>query len=456
MMVHLRNLSLFLILPVLFTGCNRNPEEDSRNLPVLSDDELLNEIQYRTFQYFWDGAEPHSGAARERYHEDGIYPQNDENVVATGGTGFGIMAIIAGIEEGFITRAEGISRLEKIVGFLESADRFHGMWPHWLYGETGKVKPFSQKDDGADGVESAYLFQGLLTARQYLRNGTREEKPLAARIDSLWHQAEWSWFTRGGENVLYWHWSPNYGWDMNFQVRGYNECLIYYVLAASSPTYPISPEVYHEGWARNGDIDTTVITYGYSLSLKHNYAETYGGPLFWAHYSYLGLNPKGLSDQYADYWQENLNQTLINRQWCLENPGNYKGYGPDCWGLTASYSRNEDGSVGYAAHKPGGDKGVISPTAALSSIVYTPEYSIEAMQGFYEKYGDKLLGKFGFYDAFSPQFDWYPKRYLAIDQGPIVVMIENYKTGLLWKLFMSAPEVQDGLNRLGFSYSINP
>ena len=182
-------------------------------------------------------------------------------------------------------------------------------------------------------------------------------------------------------------------------------------------------------------------------------APVYGGPLFWAHYSYLGLNPRGLKDRYANYWEHNKNHTLINRQWCIENPNGYKGYGPDCWGLTSSYTYKDGGDVGYRAHQPGKmDNGVISPTAALSSIPYTPECSMGAMRTFYEVYGDSLLGEFGFYDAFSPQHDWFTKRYLAIDQGPVVVMIENYRSGLLWDLFMSCPEIQAGLDKLGFTY----
>jgi hypothetical protein len=240
---------------------------------------------------------------------------------------------------------------------------------------------------------------------------------------------------------------------MNFQVRGYNECLILYVLAASSPTYPSGPSVYHKGWARSGAIKGNHVNFGYTLALNHNGAEQSGGPLFWAHYSYLGLDPRGLKDQYADYWEENKNQTLINRQWCVQNPKKFAGYGENCWGLTASYSVNF-----YAAHAPDAtnDLGVISPTAAISSFPYTPEYSGQAMNYFYNVLGNKIWGKYGFYDAFSQQNNWYPNRYLAIDQGPQVIMIENYRTGLLWKLFMSCPEVQTGLKKLGFtSPSIN-
>ncbi len=451
----LKFLKYFLLLsaiPVIMS-CSSGGKQEADQQDEISDDSLLTLIQYRTFQYFWDGGEPNSGMARERYHVDGIYPQDDKNVIASGGSGFGLMAIIVGIERGFISREEGVQRLDKIVSFLEVAERFHGMYPHWIYGETGKEKPFSKKDNGADGVESAYLFQGLLAVRQYLREDNAEEKVLAERIDQLWREAEWNWFTKNGEDVLYWHWSPDYGWEMNHQVRGYNECLIYYIMAASSPTHAIDAEVYHKGWARNGDIVHDKVTYGYPLILKSNSAPEYGGPLFWAHYSYVGLDPRGLVDRYANYWELNKNHTLINRQWCIENPNGYKGYGPDCWGLTASYTRKEDGDIGYMAHKPGKDTGVISPTAALSSFPYTSEYSMDALHGFYEKYGDKLLGKYGFYDAFSVEYDWYPQRYLAIDQGPIVVMIENYRTGLIWDLFMSCEEVHNGLEKLGFKYT---
>ncbi|MBA4323405.1 MAG: beta-glucosidase, partial [Odoribacter sp.] len=326
----------------------------------------------------------------------------------------------------------------------------HGAFSHWIDGESGKVKPFSPKDNGADIVETAYLMQGLLAVRQYFKAGNEEEKNLSYEIDKLWKEVEWSWFTKGGESVLYWHWSPDYEWAMNFPVRGYNECLILYILAASSPTYPVPAETYHKGWAGDGSIVTNREKYGYILTLKHNGSEEYGGPLFWAHYSYLGLDPRYLKDKYADYWQQNKNQALINWQWCVRNPNNFAGYSNDCWGLTASYSPD-----GYAAHSPGekNDLGVISPTAALSSIPYTPDQSISALKYFYYVLGDKIWGEFGYYDAFSEQKNWYPKKYLAIDQGPIVVMIENYRTALLWTLFMSSSEIKDGLNKLGFTKS---
>lgn len=443
------NIRIFLpyLIAFLWAGCNE-PVQQVVSERQLSEAELLDSVQYATFQYFWDGAEPTSGMARERYHVDGHYPQDDKHVVTTGGSGFGLMAIITGIERGFITRSQGVDRFERIVGFLEEADRFHGVWPHWMDGETGRVQPFSPRDDGGDLVETAFMAQGLLTLRQYLQGGNERERNLAGRIDRLWREIEWNWHTKDGEeNLLYWHWSPNHEWAMNHPIQGYDECLITYILAASSPTHPIVPEVYHEGWARGGDIRLEDHeAFGYSLPLKHNYSEEYSGPLFWAHYSYLGLDPRGLEDRYADYWENNRNHTLIHREYAIVNPLDYAGYGQDTWGLTASYSIN-----GYAGHKPYEvDHGVITPTAALSSFPYTPEESMEVLKNFYYNLGDRIWGPYGFYDAFSIEHDWYPERYLAIDQGPIVVMIENHRSGLLWDLFMSAPEIKKGLRKLDF------
>lgn len=434
--------SILLLLPFL-CGCKDSGKQAQ---DTLSDDALLDTVQRRTFNYFWEGAEPNSGLARERIHLDGIYPENDQNVVTSGGSGFGIMAILAGIDRGYVSRMEGLEHMERIVSFLEHADRFHGACPHWWQGETGRVKPFGQKDNGGDLVETAFLMQALLCVHQYYVDGTEREQALAARIDRLWREVEWDFYRRDGQNVLYWHWSPDYAWEMNFPVRGYNECLIMYLLAAASPTHGVPVSVYQEGWAEGGAIVAPHTMEGIDLQLR--YQGTEASPLFWAHYSFLGLNPTGLRDAYcSDYFAEMRNLTLVNRAYCIRNPKQYRGYGPDCWGLTASYSIG-----GYAAHAPNerDDQGVISPTAALSSIVYTPEESMQVMRHLYEK-GDKVFGTYGFYDAFSETEEWYPQRYLAIDQGPVAVMIENYRSGLLWRLFMSHPDVQRGLAALGFS-----
>jgi len=408
--------------------------DSTYKFPVITDDELLTKVQSQTFKYFWDFGHPVSGLARER--------NTTGETVTTGGSGFGIMAILAAIQRGFITRQEGIDRIFTITGFLKTADRFHGVWPHWLNGTTGKVIPFSPDDDGADLVETAFLMQGLLTVRSYLDTTVVTEKELSATITQLWEEVEWDWFTQGGQDVLYWHWSPNVGWQKNHKIQGWNEALIVYVLAAASPTHSINQTVYTNGWARGGAMQNGRTFFSYPLPLGPNM----GGPLFFSHYSFLGLDPRNLKDQYADYWTQNVNHALINRAYCIDNPSNFVGYGPQCWGLTAS-----DNESGYSAHAPDNDKGVITPTAALSSFPYTPTESMGALHHFYYLLGDWLWGPYGFYDAFNLTAQWTAGSSLAIDQGPIIVMIENYRTGLLWDLFMANPEIAAGLDKLGFT-----
>ena len=408
--------------------------------PNLSDSALLDVVQRQTFRYFWDFAHPVSGMARERSNISFGY---GHETVTTGGTGFGVMSVIVAVERKWIKRDTAAKFLLKMVNFLLKADSYHGVFPHWMDGATGKTIPFSRKDDGADLVESSYLFQGLLCVRQYFNADNETEKELRNRINWMWPDIEWNWFTNGGQEVLYWHWSRNNGWAMNFPVRGFNECLIMYILAASSPheRYKVSPAVYHRGWAESNFFKNGKEYYGIKLPLGFDY----GGPLFFSQYSFLGLDPRGLKDRYADYWEQNRNHTLINREHCIRNPNQFKGYGENNWGLTASDTYN-----GYAAHSPTEDLGTISPTAALSAFPYTPEYSMKALRHFYYDLGDKIWTEYGFADAFNETKSWVAASHLAIDQGPIIVMIENYRSGLLWKLFMSCPEIKTGLKKLGF------
>ena len=416
------------------------PFDPAKRPKNLTDSALLDLVQKQTFRYFWDFAHPVSGMARERSNK--TFGYGDE-VVTTGGTGFGVMSVIVATERKWIGRDTAARFLLKMVNFLLKANAYHGVFPHWMDGTTGKTIPFSRKDDGADLVETSYLFQGLLCVRQYFTGNNETEQELRNRIDWMWPDIEWNWFTRG-QDVLYWHWSPNNGWAMNFPVRGFNECLIMYILAASSPDerYKVPSSVYHQGWTQSNFFRNGKEFYGIKLPLGFDF----GGPLFFSHYSFLGLDPRGLKDYYADYWEQNRNHTLINREHCVRNPNKFKGYGADCWGLTASDTYN-----GYAAHSPTEDLGTISPTAALSAFPYTPEYSMQALKHFYFDLGDKIWSEYGFVDAFNETKGWVAGSHLAIDQGPIIVMIENYRSGLLWKLFMSCPEIKVGLNRLGFS-----
>jgi hypothetical protein len=409
--------------------------DSARKFPLLSDNALLDKIQQQTFKYFWDFGHPVSGLSRER--------NTSGETVTSGGSGFGIMAIITGVSRNYITRAQGLTRLQTITSFLKNtAVKFHGAFPHWLHGGTGAVIPFSTKDNGADLVETSYLLQGLLCARQYFNGADANETALRADINALWNGVEWDWFRQNNQDVLYWHWSPNYNWEMNMPIRGWNECLITYVLAASSTSHSIPKTVYDKGYALNGTMVNGNSYYGYALPL----GPPGGGPLFFAHYSFLGINPNGLTDAYANYGTQTKNHTLINYNYCRTNQlGNY-GYSDSCWGLTASDIQN-----GYTASSPANDVGVIAPTAAISSLPYTPVESMKALKFFYYVLGDKLFKEYGFVDAFSLKDAWFADSFLAIDQGPELIMIENYRSGLLWNLFTSCPEVKTGMKSLGFT-----
>lgn len=395
----------------------------------MTDDELLTMVQRYTFRYFWDFAHPVSGLARER---------STTSTVTSGGSGFGIMAILVGIERNFITYEEGRTRVNKIVDFLNNADRFHGAWSHWLNGATGKVIPFSSDDNGGDLVETAFLMQGLLTARQYFITDT----DLFNKITKLWEEVEWDWYRQNNQNKLYWHWSPNYGWEKNHAITGFNEAHIIYILAIASPTHGIPADLYHEGWAGNNYKNAGTF-YGHRLKV----GSYRGGPLFFSHYSYMGFDPRNKKDKYANYFIRNTNHTFINHDYCVDNPKNFEGYTNFEWGLTAS-----DDPFGYLAHAPinNKDNGTISPTAAISSIPYTPYLSINTLKHFYRNLGDKIWGKYGFVDAFNKHENWYATSYLAIDQGPIINMIENYRTQLLWNMFMKNPEIAPALDKIGF------
>lgn len=464
---------LLMLLLILLGSISVIAQPDKRNIihkgssiPVvgivqnLSDSALLDIIQRQTFRYFWHYAHPVSGLARERsdtvlaeHYWDYINEAWDEpnfsktpfgpDACAIGGTGFGIMSTIVAVERGWIDRDTAVRRLVQIADFLANADCFHGIYPHFMDGRTGRTIKFDRLDDGADLVETSYLLMGFLCAREYFNRNEPIEKYLRNRINKMWNVANWNWHTKG-ENRLYWHWSPNNGFDMNFPIWGYNECLITYIMAASSPWHPISKEVYDGSWTGSNGFKNGKDYYGINLPLG-NYDK--GGPLFFEQYTFLGIDPHGLIDSIGiNYFEQARNHTLINRAYCIENPKKYLGYGPDCWGLTAG-----DSYKGYVAHCPEVDLGVIQPTAAISSMPFTPEYSMRAIRHFYYQHGDKIWSDYGFTDGFSDTHNWYATSHLAIDQGPIVVMIENYRSGLLWELFMGIPDIQKGLKRLGFT-----
>lgn len=409
----------------------------SASIADYTDDQLLDLVERYAFRYFWEGADQATGMALER--SDG-----DNNTVASGATGMGLLAMIAAHEREYRPKDAVKDRILLILSFLETCDRYHGAWSHWYYASTKHTKPFTTNDNGGDLVETSYVAQALVALKNYFSGSDTRSTQIREKADALWKGIDWDWYRQSGQNVLYWHWSPDYGFAINMKVGGWCESLVTYLMAASSPTHTIPKTVYTQGWALNGSIVNKRTYYGYQISLSPNY----GGPLFWIHYSHLGINPHGLKDQYADYWQEYVNTTMIHHSYAVENPFSWKNYGDKCWGLSAS-----DDPDGYKAHQPmSNDNGTISPTAALSSMPYAPAEAMKALKYFYRERGKDVFGKFGPYDAFNDYRNWVKKAYIGIDQGPIVVMIENYRTALLWNNVMKDLDVQAGLTKLGFQY----
>ncbi len=416
----------------------------------LTDDELLTKVQRHTFKYFWDYAPTNSGMMTERLS----VTKNPTERVTTGGSGFGVMAILVGIERGFITREQGLERLNRICDFLlYTATNYKGAFAHWINGNTGETLRFSPEDNGGDLVETSFMIQGLLAARQYFAGNDIQEKSLREKINQIWHRVDWQYFTFG-ENSLHWHCNDELQNVKDLEIKGFNECMITYILAIASPTYPVNVSLWQTGWSPYKNRNK--VFYGITLPTTNNVAAK-GGPLFLSHYSFVGFNPKNLRDTHNDinYFEQCRAHTLINRAYCEENPLGYVGYGADkAWGLTACDGYKGADAVnggGYSAHSPNNDRGNIAPTAAISSMPFTPEESMAALRHFYYTLGPKIWNdKCGFVDSFNETKDWVNGDYLSIDQGPIICMIENYRTGLLWNLFMSAPEIQDALQKIGF------
>ncbi|MBV9268904.1 MAG: hypothetical protein JO061_22230 [Acidobacteriaceae bacterium] len=401
---------------------------------AMTDDELLTMVEEASFRYYWEGAHPVAGMTLENI-------PGDDRIVALGASGFGIMALVVGVDRGFITRAQGVERMLKITAFLERADRYHGAWPHFLDGATGRRMPvFDMFDNGADLVETSFLMEGLLTARQYFK----DNQDLYTRVTRLWETVEWDWFRRSADGpALFWHWSPEYTWYINHRLYGWNEVMITYLLAIASKTHGVAPGLYYTGWA--GDPKEFINGHTH-FGIKLDLGSGTGGPLFFTHYSYMGFDPHGIHDRFTNYFENNGNMARINGAYCAENPNHFKAYGRDLWGITAV-----DGPQGYVPYEPtpSMDDGTIAPTGALSSFPYTPEASLRALKYFYRELGDRLWDVYGFRDAVNVQQNWFARINMGLNQAPITVMIENYRTGLVWKNFMANPEIGSMVERVG-------
>lgn len=446
--------AVYRVTALDLAGNESAPSPVSRRARTRSftDDELVTMVQEASFRYYWEAAHPKAGLAPE------VLP-GDANLLALGGSGFGVMSLLVAAERGFVPRAQIAGRMLKIVRFLARADRFHGVWPHFLDGDTGRAIPFFGKyDNGGDLVETAFMIQGLLAARQYFDRDNAVEREIRDTVTKLWREVEWDWYRQQPDSdVLYWHWSPDYGFHINHPLIGWNETMIVYLLAIASPTHPVPASLYHTGWAGTSP---RAIRYRESwgrttagnrfvngnewYGIKLDVGVGNGADLFFAHFSYMGFDPRGIRDRYTNYFRNNRAIALINQAYCVENPRNFKGYGADTWGLSAGINS------GGGRPLPRDDNGTINVMASLASMPYTPQESLAALKHFYRDLGGKIWGIYGFHDGFNETQNWFEETYMALNQAPIAVMIENHRTGLVWKHFMKNPEIAPALNAIGF------
>ena len=409
--------------------------DPSLKFPKISDEALLDSVQKASFNYYLEHASTTSGLLGD------VSSEAPDARTTFGGTGFALMTFPGAVNRGFITRSQALFKVQQMVSFVNSkVSVYKGVFPAWVNGITGKSQYWNGLD-GWDVPNTAFFIMGMLTVRQYFDGTSAEETKLREDITSLYNKIEWPWY-HNSQNFIYWSYNPTAGWIL--PVRGWVETLVMYVLAAGSPTHPIDKSVYEIGWTRNGNFVNGKQFYGYTLPL----GQDYGGQAYLNQFSFLGINPNGLTDQYADYGIQAKNASLIGYEYCKAQHTEYPFYCDSVWGITAGASAN-----GYIQESPSNDQGYIYPSASLASFPYSPVESMKAMKYFYYKLGNLIWTKYGFTDSFSFSVEpyWVSNEVFSYDQMNTIVGIENYRSGLPWKLFTSCPEVQTGLKQLGFT-----
>jgi hypothetical protein len=450
---------------LLGAGCAGSQPAGPTVTPV--DHAFLDELQQRTFGFFWETTNPQNGLVPDRW------PTPSFSSVAA--VGFGLAAYPVGAERGYITRDQAVERVLTTLRFLWHAPQgsaaagtagHRGFFYHFLDMQSGHR--FAQVE--LSTIDTALLMAGVLFCQEYFRGSGAAESAIRALADSLYRRVEWTWaVNRPGRISMGWH--PETG-PIEYEWHGYDEAMILMILALGSPTHPVDAIF----WTTY----TSTNRWGQFYGQEH----TGFAPLFGHQYSHVFIDFRGIFDAYArsrgiDYFENSRRATLAQREYAIANPMGWRGYGPDVWGLTAS-----DGPVDtvlavngtprrfytYAArgtsHTETRDDGTLAPTAAGGSIPFAPEVTIRALRTMRDRY-PQIWGQYGFLDAFNPTFrftdvplghgrvvpgdGWFDTDYLGIDQGPILLMAENYRSGLIWEHLRRNPYIIDGLRRAGFA-----
>lgn len=413
------------------------------------DEAVLDDIQRRHFKYFWELTNSVNGLVPDRAN-----PANNTAASSIAATGFGLTAYIVGVERGFITRQQAAERTLTTLRFFADAPQssastdvtgYKGFFYHFLNRDTGYR---DKADTELSTIDTALLLAGVLSSQSYFDGDNETETEIRELADRLYRAVEWKWAMNGGSKMTM-GWSPENGF-LPHVWSGYNEAMILYILAFGSPdaSKKIDGSIWNN-W-----------TATYHWDKFHGYDMVNFSPLFGHQYSHIWVDFKGIRDSYMrgkalDYFENSRRATMSNRAYCIANPKGFKGYGENIWGLTASDGPGGYfGKEGYYARGASAlwiyDDGTIAPTAAGGSFPFTPEESYNALTAMKKYNGGVLWTQYGFWDAFNPQVDWVAEWWLGIDQGPILIMIENYRTGLVWNLMKKNPYIASGLKAAGF------
>lgn len=442
-------ITAILAIAILLTSCTDTPgfNQGVESGEAVANDNtyspakvrfILDSQQKKMIDFFMSGADQTSGMCLNSSQWGGT--------MTTGATGMGFMNIITGVERGWISREEGLDQILKVVKFLDKADRYHGSWSHW-YGTDGKTKPFGNQIVAGEIVETAFVMTGLIAAKEYFNGSDTKEVELRNYVDKFWNEIDWSNFVHNDK--LYWIWHSDKAGDKAYEhaLTGWNETLIVYILALAAPEgHNISPDVYQKCWQSNGGIyRENQKVYGYEQPLGRP-ANMEG--LFLAQYSFLGLDPRHMADQYINYWNHVTAYTMINRHYCVYEAPESHGYSETDWGITACEGAGP--ATEYKGRTPSNDDGVLCTSASVSSFPYTPFYCAQVLLNLNQNWSF-MNGKYGFKTSYHPASGKASSYYLGMEHAPQAVMIENYRSGLLWNLVMRNGHIKKGFELAGIA-----
>jgi hypothetical protein len=435
-------------------SARKRPSQPS--VPTYGDDQLQT-LQRSTFRYFWKEANPENGLIAD-------HTSTDDVPASIAGVGFALASYPVAAERRFVSRAKAVERTLATLRFLWTAPQgsmpdatgHRGFFYHFLDVATGRRAWRCELST----IDTTILIAGALTAAAYFDRATDDEREVRTLADSLYRRVDWRW-AQNGEATVSHGWKPETGF-LRYRWRGYNEALILYVLGLGSPTYPL-PEKSYVAWTS---------TYRWKKLYGHEFL--YGAPLFMHQLSHLWIDFRGIQDAFMrrkaiDYFENSRRATYVNQQYAMRNPKGFRGYGQHAWGITASNgpgptTRHVRGVtrrfLGYIARgvPHGPDDGTLAPWSVVASLPFAPEIVLPTLQHCSETY-PRMDSEYGLVCSFNPTFPsrgskesgWISHNHFALDQGPVVLMIENYASGLIWRLMRSCPPIVSGLRRAGFA-----